>query len=50
MVSSRPGGELKHWGQVIFSFEEVADVAVNDTIRLKLLHSDLSQQVSYTVL
>lgn len=41
MVSSRPGGELVHWGQALFCFENPKTVQKGETIQLKLKHSDL---------
>lgn len=40
MVSSRPGGELKHWGQALYCFEEPIKKMVGDQLKLDFFRSD----------
>ena len=40
VVSSRPNGELKHWGQALFCFENPVDVNEGDTKAIKFVRSD----------
>ena len=40
VVSSRPGGELKHWGQALFCFEDPVKANAGDEIELDFIRSD----------
>ncbi|MEZ4953671.1 MAG: tetratricopeptide repeat protein [Saprospiraceae bacterium] len=40
MVSSRPGGELKHWGQALYCFEEPIKKMAGDQLKLDFIRSD----------
>ncbi|MEM7104487.1 MAG: tetratricopeptide repeat protein [Bacteroidota bacterium] len=39
-VSSKPGGELKHWGQALFCFPEPLSVNPGKKVTVKMIHSD----------
>ncbi|MEL6867546.1 MAG: tetratricopeptide repeat protein, partial [Bacteroidota bacterium] len=40
MVSSRPGGQLKHWGQALYCFPEIKEVKTGEKVMVQMLHSD----------
>ncbi|MEO1259767.1 MAG: tetratricopeptide repeat protein [Bacteroidota bacterium] len=40
VVSSRPEGELTHWGQALYCFENPASVSDGDTKEIKFIRSD----------
>ena len=40
IVSSRLGGELKHWGQALFCFENPVQANIGDDIKLDFIRSD----------
>lgn len=46
-VSSRPGGELLHWGQALFCFSDTQDVNEGDSIQLQMIHSDQMIRFDY---
>ncbi|WP_367392709.1 tetratricopeptide repeat protein [Lewinella sp. LCG006] len=41
IVSSRPEGELEHWGQALFCFPQHPEVKKGDKVRVKMLQSDM---------
>lgn len=40
-VSSRPNGELEHWGQALFCFPNHLDVQSGDKVTVRMLQSDM---------
>ena len=40
IVSSRPGGELKHWGQALYCFENTKKVNVGDKVEVDFIRND----------
>ncbi len=40
MVSSRPGGAVKHWGQAAWFFPEDIPIQVGDSIRVRVIRTD----------
>lgn len=40
-VSSRPDGELEHWGQALFCFPEPRDVHAGEKVAIRMLQSDV---------
>lgn len=41
MVSSRPGGEVKHWNQAAWFFPEDVHLEMGETIKVKVIRTDL---------
>lgn len=42
VVSSRPGGALRHWGQAVFFFDEDQEVVVGDELHLLVKRTDFN--------
>lgn len=40
-MSSRPNGELEHWGQALFCFPETRDVHAGEKVAVRMLQSDM---------
>jgi len=49
MVSSRPGGELLHWGQALYCFPNTQDVASGTMVNLEMIHSDQLIRFDYAL-
>lgn len=47
MVSSAPGGELKHWGQAVYYFPKDHEVKVGQEIAIGALRTDVSWQFEW---
>lgn len=41
-VSSRPEGELEHWGQALFCFPQHPDVKIGDKVMVRMLQTDMT--------
>ncbi len=42
MVSSKPGGDLKHWGQTVYFFAEDIPVKKGEEVKVKVFRGELS--------
>ena len=46
-VTSAPGGELKHWGQVVYYFEEDKEVQEGQKVRVRAMRTDTTWEFEW---